>query len=307
VKLLLAIDPTDSSDVVVSQVAARPWPDSTVARVLTVIDYAAVPSDLWREAHGDMQIVRQEMHRRAEELVVHAISRLTAAGIQTETESAISEGDPRFEIVDKAIEWTADFIFVRSQIFRDITRWLLGSVSKAVLRDARCSVEIVRATREGATPHEQRGMKILLATDGFEFSKAAASSVAGRPWPDNSEARVVSCADPFGFSVEEEFGSIEEFDDRRESFMTREEKAVHEAMEIVSSGGLKTTGEVLGGYPKAAIVDEAKKWGADLVVVGSHGRRGIERVILGSVSEAVAMHAPCSVEVIRSQALLDAK
>lgn len=301
-KLVLAIDPTDSSDLIVNQVAARPWPDSTVARVLTVIDYAAVPSDLWREANGDMQIVRQEMHRRAEDLVVHAISRLTAAGIQTET--GISEGDPRYEIVDKATEWPADFIFVRSHIFRDITRWLLGSVSKAVLRDARCSVEIVRAAREGATSYEQRGMKILLATDGFEFSKAAASSVAGRPWPDNSEARVVSCADPFGYSAEEEFGSIEEFDDRRETFMTPEEKAVHEAMEIVSSGGLKTTGEVLGGYPKAAIVDEAKKWGADLVVVGSHGRRGIERIILGSVSEAVALHAHCSVEVIRSQALL---
>jgi len=87
--------------------------------------------------------------------------------------------------------------------------------------------------------------------------------------------------------------------------MTQEENAVYQAMQAVSSAGLKTTGEVLSGYPKAKIVDEAKKWGADLVVVGSHGRRGVERILLGSVSEAVALHADCSVEVIRSSVLLE--
>jgi nucleotide-binding universal stress UspA family protein len=51
--------------------------------------------------------------------------------------------------------------------------------------------------------------------------------------------------------------------------------------------------------PKSIIMDEAEKWGADLIVVGSHGHRGIERFLLGSVSEGVALHAKCSVEVIR--------
>jgi nucleotide-binding universal stress UspA family protein len=244
------------------------------------------------------------MHRRAEGMVEKAITELTAAGLRAE--SVIREGDPRIKIVDAATEWPADFIFVGSHIFRNITRWLLGSVSKEVLREAHCSVEIVRATQEDAERYKQGGMKILLATDGSEFSKAAASSVAVRPWPENSEAKVVSCADPFGYTVEEEYETIEELDRRKEVFMTREEKAAREAMEIVSSAGLKTTAAVLGGYPKAAIVDEAKEWGADLVVVGSHGRRGIKRILLGSVSEAVALHAHCSVEVIRSRVLLDA-
>jgi nucleotide-binding universal stress UspA family protein len=47
------------------------------------------------------------------------------------------------------------------------------------------------------------------------------------------------------------------------------------------------------------ILDEAKTWGADLIVMGSHGRHGLDRLVMGSVAEAVASHAHCSVEVVR--------
>ena len=56
---------------------------------------------------------------------------------------------------------------------------------------------------------------------------------------------------------------------------------------------------VLVESPKKIILDEAGQWGADLIFAGSHGRRGLDRFLLGSVSEAVALHAPCSVEVVR--------
>lgn len=52
--------------------------------------------------------------------------------------------------------------------------------------------------------------------------------------------------------------------------------------------------------PKNVILDEAANWHADLIVVGSHGRRGLDRFLLGSVSETVAIYAHCSVEVLRS-------
>jgi nucleotide-binding universal stress UspA family protein len=65
------------------------------------------------------------------------------------------------------------------------------------------------------------------------------------------------------------------------------------------SRSLEITTEVLEGSPKELIVDEAKRWGADLIVVGSHGRGSVGRFFLGSVSLAVAAHAPCSVEIVR--------
>jgi hypothetical protein len=58
---------------------------------------------------------------------------------------------------------------------------------------------------------------------------------------------------------------------------------------------------VRSGHPGSMIVDYADKWGADLIVVGSHGRRGLKRVLIGTVAEAVAMHSHCSVEVIREE------
>jgi nucleotide-binding universal stress UspA family protein len=65
--------------------------------------------------------------------------------------------------------------------------------------------------------------------------------------------------------------------------------------------------EVLLGEPRQALMDLAKSWPADLIVMGSHGRRGFEKALLGSVSEAVAMHAPCSVEIIRIKSLAKKK
>ena len=51
--------------------------------------------------------------------------------------------------------------------------------------------------------------------------------------------------------------------------------------------------------PARAILESADQWKADVIVMGSHGRRGLDRIVLGSVSESVALHAHCSVEVVR--------
>jgi nucleotide-binding universal stress UspA family protein len=63
---------------------------------------------------------------------------------------------------------------------------------------------------------------------------------------------------------------------------------------------LTLTSEVIVGRRAETIIETAKKWGADLVALGSHGYRGFTRFLLGSVSYAVASHAPCSVEIVRN-------
>ena len=63
---------------------------------------------------------------------------------------------------------------------------------------------------------------------------------------------------------------------------------------------LNVTTTVVSGSPKALILEEAEAFGADLIVVGSHGHGMVERFLLGSVSQAVALHAGCSVEIVRS-------
>jgi nucleotide-binding universal stress UspA family protein len=78
------------------------------------------------------------------------------------------------------------------------------------------------------------------------------------------------------------------------------EELMAQAAKKMSSAGVRFTTAIEEGVPKVVILDAAAKWPADLVMVGSHGRRRLERFLLGSVSEAVARHAPCSVEVVRA-------
>jgi len=183
-----------------------------------------------------------------------------------------------------------------------ITRFLMGSVAQAVIRHAPCSVEVVRATIYDKNA-EARAMKILLATDGSEFSVAAARSVAERPWPADSDVKVISVAESIAPAIEEWYVDLRLMESLREAATTSAREAVLAAEKETSEKGLKVTGSVLTGFAKATIVDEAKEWGADLIVVGSHGLRGITRFLIGSVAEAVAVHAHCSVEVIRERVI----
>jgi nucleotide-binding universal stress UspA family protein len=295
-RLLLAVDFTTSVEDVVAAVSSRPWPSGTLAHVLTAIEYAATPSKIWRDAAGRIEPVKEALLGLADDVTGHAVERLEEAGVRAE--AVIKVDDPRFVIVREADEWVADLIFIRSHTYTDITRWLLGSVAKAVLRDAPCSVEIVRVSASDARRLARTGMKILLATDGSEYSLAAALSVRERPWPPGTEAKVISVVEPWVHLLEREHGRLE----KSGNGPNLAKASIREAEDIIRSSGLKTTGELMTGDPKEEITNLAKEWGAHLVVVGSHGRRKLKRLLLGSVSEAVATHAPCSVEVIRKSA-----
>lgn len=89
----------------------------------------------------------------------------------------------------------------------------------------------------------------------------------------------------------------------RTEAMQRSQDAIASAGKILSAAGLTVSESisVLLDTPKAIILAEAAQWEADLIVLGSHGRRGMDRLLLGSVSEAAAPHAQCSVEVIRKR------
>jgi nucleotide-binding universal stress UspA family protein len=288
-KILLAFDGSDSSEAAVRQAASRPWPEGTRICVLNVVDLFTFHSPRAGSLLIDAQV------RAGEFLVKAAADRLSSHGL--EVESTVIKGYPPSAIVDYAKEWGADFIIIGSQSSGTIRRFLLGSVAQVVLRHAHCSVEIVRQREEKASPSAP--MKILLATDGSEFSLAAARSIAARPWPERTEVKVVCVLhmpDPMAETWE---GSSEAIARIESEYYEEAEEDVTDAEKLIKGAGLKVTSSVLEGYPKAVILDEADRWRADLIVVGSHGRRGVTRLVMGSVSEAIALYADCSVEVIR--------
>jgi nucleotide-binding universal stress UspA family protein len=148
-------------------------------------------------------------------------------------------------------------------------------------------------------------MKVLLAIDGSEFSDAAVAEVANKPWPKGSEVKIISVAEPPALPV------VETWVPPYDYFGKLEEAAVAQAREAVDKAAarlreshgekLQVSTQVTVGHPRVVITDEAEAWGADLIIVGSHGYRGLTRLWLGSVSQAVASHARCSVEIVRSR------
>ena len=278
-KLLIAVDSASSTEVLVAAVGVRPWPKVTSAHVLSVVADTDVPLEVWREFGYGKNAVRREMEARGKEITSLAVERLKEVGIPAEV--LVTRGDPRFLIPFFARKWSSDLIFVRAHVRKDFEHWMLGSVARAVVTSAPCTVQIVREQTHDHVLTLDSARRVLVATDGSEISMAAAQAIADRPWPERSQFRIVSVEEPW---------------------LIRPSNAIvnsKSAEEVLTSAGLKTTATELSGKPKEVILEEAKKWNADLIVVGSHGRRGFKRFLLGSVSESVAMNAHCSVVVVR--------
>ena len=142
-------------------------------------------------------------------------------------------------------------------------------------------------------------MRILLATDGSAHSQAAVDEIVRRPWPPGSVVRVLSVFQPYTPPVTEFVLAGATLDNMREQLQSGAEEIAGRAADVLRKTGLSTDTAVREGEPRSAIVDEASEWGADLIVVGSHGLTGLARWLLGSVAQAIVAHAPCSVEVVR--------
>ena len=144
-------------------------------------------------------------------------------------------------------------------------------------------------------------MRILLAIDGSPCSDAAVEEVARRPWPEGSLVKVLTALEiPLPPTPEAWAIPINYFEELDLALRKQGENIVNSALQKLKSNRTFSADAILvPGPPPPAILDEAESWGADLIVVGSHGYRAWERFLLGSVSHAVVSHARCSVEVVR--------
>jgi nucleotide-binding universal stress UspA family protein len=145
-------------------------------------------------------------------------------------------------------------------------------------------------------------MKILVATDGSSPSAAAVEAVANRPWPPDTEVEVLTvihAALPFILDPAYVLAFIHI--DELEKARKKAPEIAEGAASRLRQAGLAVTTQVLEGPSKRLIVEEAERWGADLIVLGTHGHGPAGRFLLGSVAHAVVLHAPCSVEVVRTR------
>lgn len=150
-------------------------------------------------------------------------------------------------------------------------------------------------------------MKILIATDGSQFSEAAVEKCADiLVKPENTEIKILSVFEKLGPMAGEPFGvSTEYYQQAENAARSLADEAVKQASAALRGRFPGMTFDVSTsverGRAARIIVETAAEWKADLIVVGSHGHGFWARNLLGSVSDAVVHHAPCSVLVVRTR------
>ena len=140
-------------------------------------------------------------------------------------------------------------------------------------------------------------MKILMGIDDSKVSGVVLQAIVTQFRTENTEVRVLHVLQPIAPAPPQMApGYAPELEDQKKPARELVERIAKE----LRSAGFKVDTAVEVGDIRETIIDSAAEWHADLIVVGSHGQRGIQRFLLGSVAEFVARHAKCSVEIVRT-------
>lgn len=292
-KILIAYDGSEGARAAIDGLASAGLPDDTVAVVTTASDVLPGlldPAD--PTASGEPAIVAnaranaQRATAEAEKLAGEGAKRVAELFPKWQVTSEPIADSPYWGFVNRASRAETDLIVVGSRGHSAIQSAILGSVSQNVLHYAKCSVRIGR-TAGAAKPGSP--VKILVAFDGSPSAERAVSAVAARSWPQGSEARIVTAA--HGHTLAKLVA---------EGFEDEVPPIVEKVAEQLQSAGLTVTTTIPEDDPKDAILEEAREWGAHCIFIGDRGLGGMARVLLGSVSAAIAARAHCSVEVVRA-------
>ncbi|MFN0084876.1 MAG: universal stress protein [Blastocatellia bacterium] len=304
-KILVAVDGSECGLSAVENTGRMPWPAGTSVEVLAVAEIPT-PTTPWSMPipSGNFEAWERIFEERATVHTGGAMARFNEVNLgRCEVKAKTLRGSARDAILDEADHWGADLIVLGTHGYNAFERFWLGSVSRAVASHAKCSVRIVRQK----PARESGGMRILLAVDGSEFGDRAAAAIAARPWPDGAEVKVLSVIH-LPFTPTPEIWALPEsyYAELERAGREQSQEAIDRALSLlkgaVSTAGspLPASGEAVIGHAEDRIIETAKNWEADLIMVGSHGRSGWKRFLLGSVSHAVVSHAPCTVEIVRS-------
>jgi len=291
-KVILATDGSDASHDAEWLLLRIPFPEPTQ---LLIANVTLVPSlaHLRREIPASVNEMLEEYQARAESLLAEEASRFQ--GMSGTVETCQRSGHPADQLVQLACDWEADLIVIGARGHSRSQRFLLGSVSLKVAMHAPCSVLVTRPSKEARS--SEQPFRILICHDGSESSKQAVKMLSHIHWGENVEVTilwVVTVAIHLGTE------SYQKTQPLREEEQREAEESLAWAVGQFRSSTLHVRSELREAESAAGeIVESADRIGADLVVMGHHGRSGIERFFLGSASESVLRHALCSVWVVR--------
>jgi nucleotide-binding universal stress UspA family protein len=146
-------------------------------------------------------------------------------------------------------------------------------------------------------------MKILVAIDESKFSQAVVQMIIAQHRSESTQLRLIHVVEPFTFyfppEITAEYAAAPQIEALHKDRVEKGKALLAAAADHLRKAGFTAETVLSEGDVRSAIIDSAAESKADLIVVGSHGRKGLDRFLMGSVSEFVVRHAPCSVEIVR--------
>jgi nucleotide-binding universal stress UspA family protein len=215
------------------------------------------------------------------------------AGSNIPVEDAVRTGIPHQEILQYASQQGIDLIAMGTHGRTGIERYLLGSITEKVVRLSDVPVLTVRAEPDGTVTYPYAD--ILIPTDGSE--QAAAAIDVGVDITSNYDARLhaLSIVEPIAMGVD--FQSADVFELLEEAAQSAVDSVENKASQA-SLSEIETS--VKYGHPYREIHSYVDANEIDLIVMGAHGRSGLERYLLGSVTEKVVRTSAVPVLTVRS-------
>jgi nucleotide-binding universal stress UspA family protein len=208
-----------------------------------------------------------------------------------EAESLVCEGEPPDVIVNIAREKKADLITMGTYGRKGLKRLILGSVTSGVVSNSPCDVLVVKKPCSECTGSYK---SVLVSFDGSESSRKAVERACEYAKIDGAQVTVLYVIPRY----EEMIGFLRT-ESIRKSMQQEASKIVDSAMQIASARGVVPERVIEEGHAADRVVEFASKSGKDLIVMGSHGWRGVSKALMGSTAERVITHSSIPVLVAR--------
>jgi nucleotide-binding universal stress UspA family protein len=296
-RVLLAYDGSAGASEAAALAEAIAWPNDSILRVVSVIEPILMPmAGPWDRGSAVATDLDMAITAATDETMREVVERLGSSG--TSVDGAVLRGRAASAIIDDAHDFGADLVIVGSRGHGPIATLLLGSVSSEVVDNAACPVLVARSATLS---------RVVLATDESPAARSAEAILARWPIFTSVPIRVVSVAEvahPWTTGIAPTM--YRQVLDAYAAEL-RESKAEHQRIAAEAAGRLRKAGrvadaEMRDGDAAGEIVAVADQRGADLIVLGSRGRTGLTRLLLGSVARNVLSGSTASVLIVHAPA-----
>jgi nucleotide-binding universal stress UspA family protein len=199
----------------------------------------------------------------------------------------------------------SNLVIVGSHPRSELKRFFMGSASQRILEQAPCSVLTVRKSEVEREPSPAR---IMVALDGSAHSELTVTWLGARNWANGTEFQFVSILPPLSNevasgSVADAMSELASHGDLESQIMSEIDNLIYSFAPNLRNYEYAISPEAANGAAANQLVELAEEWRADLLVLGSHGHSGLGKVLIGSISLAVASHAGCSVLIVKERAV----